>query len=121
MLGKLIACVALESIMCFATSAYGIGTTNCMSGDGQVKRTEQEVWGANIVTWEFHGQTLPDEKVKLQPGEQVVLTDAITQDPNMGETRTLTTVEQAVFKLSDGSEPAEFVICKTVEYPNVLD
>lgn len=102
-------------------SAFAIGTTDCASSDGQTRRTEQEVWGANQVNWFFHGEIIPADKVELEASAQMVVSDIVTRDEELGQKRQLTTVEQAAITLGDGQTKTEYVICKTIEYPDVYD
>lgn len=108
-------------IISMASPVFAIGTTDCASGDGQTRRTEWEVWGANPIKWEYRGELVPAHKVKLEPTATVIVSDVVTQHPDLGEEHRLTTVELAVLTLADGRTVTEYVLCKTIEYPNVLD
>lgn len=57
----------------------------------------------------------------MEPTAQLVESDIVTRDSELGQKRQLTTVEQASIKLGDGQTKTEFVLCKTVEFPDVYD
>lgn len=116
--GKGLVAAALLSL---STSALAIGTTECASGDGQLRRTEEEIWGANLVAWEYRGERLPDANIKLDAAATVVISDVSTQHPEWGKEVRRTSVEQAQIELLDGSTVSEYVLCKTVEYPELID
>jgi len=104
-----------------ATSAFGIGATECASADGKLRRVEQEIWGANPVTWSYDGETLPSDKVKVDPDGTFVVNDFVRSHPDMGIERTMVTVERVTVTLQDGRQIQENALCRLLEYPDVLD
>jgi hypothetical protein len=56
-----------------APSAFALQATNCSNSDGSLTRVENEIWGANPVTYTVNGQQNDDSKVEVSFTKKKVL------------------------------------------------
>src|SRR3989338_3976348 len=54
-------------------SAFALEWLNCSNAKGTLSRTEQEVWGANPVTWRYKGNEVPSPIEIFDEASKVVL------------------------------------------------
>jgi hypothetical protein len=93
------------------TSAFAsIGTTQCESDDGTLVRSEQEIWGANPVTWTHNGKIVQAHFIE---GTRKVL----SCDEEGMYLRTIFSQDVAV----NGLANAINVNCSTFELPGAID
>ncbi len=111
---------ALLFTLSSASALAAIGTTDCASADGQVRRTEEEVWGANVVTWSYQDQKLNEAAVHIA-ADPIDVNHVVNQDPSLGEQHVDSVVQKVLLSLGDGSTLNTFVICTSVTYPDVYD
>ena len=106
----------------FSAQASAIGTTLCSNAEGTIKRVEQEIWGANPVHWSIYGEEFSQQDVTIDKDTVKILSTEVTFDSPLGEKRVETSVMKVMFPQEGGSESgSDFVICKSVEYPNAID
>lgn len=56
-----------------SSSAFAEQSLNCSNAEGTLRRTEQEVWGANPVSWLRNNQEIDVKKVEWNDAKKVVL------------------------------------------------
>lgn len=112
----------LAALILAASPAFGaIGATQCSSADGSLKRTEQEVWGANIVKWFYNDAEIDAKNVKLDTEGARRIDTTIRTTEEMGEERTETAALKVQVKIDDQTTVSDFMLCKSITYPNVVD
>lgn len=110
----------LMTLMLGSSSAWAIGSTQCSNAEGSIARVEKEIWGANPVHWLINGEQLEDQSVTVDQTTVKQLSLEISID-DLGEKQVETTVMKISFRNLEGMVTHDFVICKTVAYPHVLD
>jgi hypothetical protein len=112
--------LALSTLL--TTPAFAIiGTTHCANATGTIQRREQEIWGANIIDWTHEGRSVDEGSVKIVSDSGQVIEDLVRTGAEIGDERTRTQVLKVVLMLDTGAPIEDYLICKTVEYPNVFD
>lgn len=102
--------------------ALAIGTTLCSNAEGTIKRIEREIWGANPISWSIHGVEVDRQDVVVERHSTKLLHREITFDSPLGEKKIESFVMKISFPVGGESErDSDFVICRTVEYPNAID
>jgi hypothetical protein len=108
------------ALLLSAPAFASMGTVNCASGDGTLRRTEQEVWGTNVVTWTYQGKEVDPAQITVS-GDPVVVNEEVRFHPNLGEERVLEDVQKVALTVTDGPQVSAFVLCTSVTYPNAYD
>lgn len=104
-----------------ATPALGaMGTTECASADGSVRRVEKEVWGANQVEWSYQGKKLSEEQIHIA-ADPIMVEDETRLNPDLGVEVVASTVQKLVLDLGENQTVDTFVLCTSVSYPNAYD
>ena len=55
--------------------SWGLGAINCSDAGASLQRTEDEIWGANIIRWSLAGQEVPEDKVAFDYDGRTVLAE----------------------------------------------
>lgn len=114
---KLVTAAALSA---FSVPAFAaMGTLNCANGDGSLRRTEQEVWGANVVEWTYQGKKIDQSQISAV-GDPVVINEEVRFNQEFGEERVLENVQKIQLTLGDEGV-STFVLCYSLTYPNAYD
>jgi hypothetical protein len=112
--------LALSSLVTSPAFAI-IGTTHCANATGTIQRREQEIWGANIIDWTYEGRPVDESSVKVVSDSARIIEHLVRTDAELGDENTKTEVVKVVLLLETRAPIEDYLICKTVEYPNVFD
>lgn len=91
-----------------SSPAFALHSTNCSSADGQTKRVEHEVWGANPIEYIFKGQSVSEDQVQFDQSSKKVLLKDSSRLGHGNAGREVYTIEMS---LKGQSSAPEFVIC----------
>ncbi len=119
---KSITLTLVLGIFVLSANAFALEWANCSNADGSLKRVEEEVWGANPVTWLRNNEEVAGAKEKWNDEKKVVLDRKETQNKTTGRVVSVDEVYATEVTVSAriGGSPqlkelrvTDFVICKS--------
>lgn len=106
------------SLLLFPFPTYALHEMHCSNADGTLKREEQEVWGANLVSWSISGKKVRDFIEEFDEDEKVILHKTQSEDGKVEVFATRVTLEgiENVFGREDfDGVVSDYVICRAWE------
>lgn len=109
----------------WSTLGFSYGATQCKSQESDpsttLERVEEEIWGANTITWLYNGQEISSKNVTLDAGSiRVISTDSVTLE-SLGQVSTTHYSINAIVALGDGSSVSLLIDCNSEDFSDLRD